>query len=265
MIQWLNMGEILNIDNLSKRYDERIILENVSFSANAGEIIALLGASGSGKTTLLRIIAGLDRHFTGSIKLFGQDSTTYFQSQRVAIVLQRYANFPWLSVLENLMEALRRSPLTESQKHIAALEQLDAVGLLDVQHQHIRQLSGGMQQRVALSRALLQAEPLICLDEPLAALDFLNRNSLQDLIRNRIRTTCKSALFVSHDIDEALYIADRILIIRDQAVRSITLPGKPREIDQSYKETAAFLESKSKIRLFLTRAERGHSFANAAQ
>lgn len=247
--------EVVAASELVKAYGDHVVLEGASFSVYSGEIVAVLGASGSGKTTLLRVVAGLDPNFRGVLRLFGQDHERYFRTRRVAIVLQRYANLPWLTVLENVMEALRRSNLNEAQKRAAAREQLQSVGLDAVQDQYIGQLSGGMQQRVALSRALIQSEPLICLDEPLTALDFINRNTLQDLIRKRLRAQGKAALFVSHDVEEALYVADRVLVVRDRGIRSIDLPAKPADVDQAFKDTDIFIGYKAALRNCLTDVE----------
>jgi len=241
------MINVLSVQNLGKSFGRNRVLDGVSFDIAEGEVAAVVGPSGAGKTTLLRIVAGLDGTFDGTVAISGVNYNDYFRSGRVAIVPQQYSNFPWLTVERNLLEALLHRQISMRNKKALIERQLAAVGLSGYEAHYPGQLSGGMQQRVALSRALLQQEPLICFDEPFSALDFLNRNALQDLVRQRIQAEHKTALFVSHDIEEALYISDRLLVLRDGKIVADVLRSFARSVDQSIKNTSAFIELKAHI------------------
>jgi len=207
----------LELRNVSRIFDGKAAVNNISFSAEPGEIIGLLGTSGCGKSTLLRAISGLDTGYDGEIAINGntakeiQDTTGFiFQEPRL---------FPWLSVLDNVTFGLKGN---KNDKNARAQEYLENVGLGDSALLYPRQLSGGMAQRVAIARALVTSPEILLLDEPFSALDAFTKMQLQDLLLDVWKTYQSTIVLVTHDIDEAIYLCDRIIILR----------GQPGELDK---------------------------------
>jgi putative spermidine/putrescine transport system ATP-binding protein len=203
-------------------------LEDVSMSLARGEFVALLGPSGSGKTTLLRIVAGLERPDAGRVLLAGEDITrTPPQRRRMGMVFQSYALFPHMTAADNVAFGLRvrRVPGTEVRRRVADL--LALVGLLDKADRLPSQLSGGEQQRVALARALAPHPEVLLLDEPLSALDARIRVGLRAEIRRIQRHLGITALYVTHDQEEALMLADRVVVMRAGRIEQV---GTPRDV-----------------------------------
>lgn len=194
----------VQIDNASKVFNGRAVLDGFSLSIRPGEFVALLGKSGSGKTTLLRILSGLDEVSSGSA-LVAPARTVVFQEPRL-IQSKR--------VLENVLLGLDNTPARREQ----ALQALAEVGLKDHAHAWPATLSGGEAQRVALARALLRAPQLLMLDEPFAALDALTRLKMQALVADLCRRYQPAVLLVTHDVDEAIQLADRVLVLIDGRV-----------------------------------------------
>jgi ABC-type nitrate/sulfonate/bicarbonate transport system ATPase subunit len=203
----------LVLNRIGKSFDGYPVLSGISLVVEPGEVVGIVGPSGSGKTTLLRIIAGLDREYDGQLSVLGSPAAQYYRDRRIALVLQRYSNFPWLTARGNVLEGLRRCAIPQSERRARADRQLASVGLADAANLHMSQLSGGMAQRVALSRALVQPELILCMDEPLSALDIGNRLALQDIIKSQLSAERKTAVIVSHDVEEALYLSDRVLLM----------------------------------------------------
>jgi sulfonate transport system ATP-binding protein len=196
-------GSGVTLDRLSRIYGSRQVLDDISLSVPAGQFLAIVGRSGCGKSTLLRLIAGLDKPSRGGIALEGatqDDIRVMFQDARL---------LPWLSVLENVALGLPKSRIDDA--HAALAE----VGLADRAHCWPSVLSGGQKQRVALARALIHRPRILLLDEPLGALDALTRIDMQKLIE-RIRQAHQfTVLLVTHDVGEAIALADRVLLIED--------------------------------------------------
>ncbi|WP_087689707.1 MULTISPECIES: ABC transporter ATP-binding protein [unclassified Pandoraea] len=204
------------IEGVSKVYPPRgknaqtVALESVSCSFEAGQLVALLGPSGCGKTTLLRVVAGLTRPTTGVVRIDGQPITG---AQRdFGIVFQSANLMPWRNVLTNVlfpMEILGRADAAAKSR---ARELLELVGLASFADARPHELSGGMQQRVALCRALIHAPRLLLMDEPFGALDDFTRMEMHDLLLNVREHTRAAVMFVTHSISEAIYLSDQVLV-----------------------------------------------------
>jgi NitT/TauT family transport system ATP-binding protein len=230
-------------------------LTDVSFTVNVGEFVALVGASGCGKSTLLRLIAGLDPASSGEILVAGRPFVG--PGRERAMVFQDYSLYPWLSVLDNILfshrlranRALRREPAS-----VAARAQLllQLMGLERVRDAYPNVLSGGMRQRVAIARALLNEPELLLMDEPFGALDAQTREVMHDLILHVLASERRTILFVTHDVEEAVYLADRVIVLapdpgRIDSVWPISLPPA-RERTQQLKEAPEFLAAARQIR-----------------
>ena len=218
----------LRLDAVSRRLGERCLLDALSLSVGAGECLALLGPSGCGKTTTLRLLAGLDPVSSGRILLGGQDITDQPGGQRqVAMVFQSYALYPHLSVHGNLSLGLRIRgvPLREREQRIASVLELLQLG--DLQHRRPAQLSGGQRQRVALARALLRQPRLVLLDEPMSNLDAQLREELRPELRRLLCGGEPPVIYVTHDQQEAMGMADRIALLREGRLQQL---GTAREL-----------------------------------
>ncbi len=208
-------GNSLRVEGLSFAYGSQTILGGIDLNVAEGEFVALLGPSGSGKSTLLRLIAGLERPSRGRISAAGR--AVAGPGPERAVVFQHYALFPWMTVADNVAEAVAKAhpQLSRSERRRRAWEALERVGLGAAAPRHPFELSGGMQQRAAIARALALESPFLLMDEPFGALDPINRAKLQDLLievwqSGRPRRT---VVFVTHDVDEALLLADRVVVM----------------------------------------------------
>ena len=211
----MNEEPLIHISNLNKSYESNgkseLVLKNINFDIGKGETVSILGQSGCGKSTLLNLIGGFESMDKGRILFAGKTVTR--PSRKSVMLFQNYGLLPWRSVLKNVELGLEHSELSKDEKKQQALYYLRMVGLEDRTNHFPRQLSGGMQQRVAIARALAIEPELLLMDEPFGALDTFNRYYLQDellKIQGRANTTI---LLVTHDIDEAIYLSDRIVIM----------------------------------------------------
>jgi NitT/TauT family transport system ATP-binding protein len=206
----------------------------VSLSVGEAELATIVGPSGCGKTTLLRCLAGLLPVSSGEIKLDGERLTS--TPDRLGVVFQDYSRslFPWLSVRRNVMLPLRRSESSRRERRTHAQGALEEVGLGRFADHYPWQLSGGMQQRVAIARAIASRPRLLLLDEPFASVDAQTRAELQDLILKIQRERGMTAIFVTHDIDEAIYLSNRIHVLGPAPARVIRVLeiDLPAERDQ---------------------------------
>lgn len=205
----------LSADRLSLSFDgSKPLFTDVGFSVKQGEVVCLLGPSGVGKSTLLRVLAGLSLAQSGIVKIAGTENTKVHPA--VAFAFQEAGLLPWLNVAENVAFGLdfkSQANLSRSERKQRVDEALAQVGLPDAHARYPSELSGGMAQRVALARCLARQPKILLLDEPFGALDEITRHQMQDLllaIREKYRT---AAIMVTHDIDEALLVADRILLL----------------------------------------------------
>ncbi|MDR1246147.1 MAG: ATP-binding cassette domain-containing protein [Clostridiales Family XIII bacterium] len=219
----------LEIRNITKRFAGQAALEDVSADIDKGEMVCVLGPSGCGKTTLLRIIAGLETADSGSVYIDGGDCTSQPPGKRnFGIVFQSYALFPNMTVSDNIMFGLhRRRGLGREEMRARVDDVLGMVDLLEHRNKYPRQLSGGQQQRAALARAIAPAPSYLLLDEPLSALDAKVRVRLRGEIRGIQRALGITAVMVTHDQEEALTMADKIIVMNNAAV---VQTGTPREI-----------------------------------
>lgn len=215
----------LRIAGVGKRFGAFEALKNISLSIEEGEFVCFLGPSGCGKTTLLRAIAGLDPQTSGTIEQAGRDISLLPPSQRdFGIVFQSYALFPNLTVLKNVAYGLENRRMRREEARKRAMDLLDMVGLTDQAEKYPAKLSGGQQQRVALARALATSPGLLLLDEPLSALDAKVRLHLRKEIKDLQARLNITTIMVTHDQEEALTMADRIVVMRGGVIEQVGTP-----------------------------------------
>jgi iron(III) transport system ATP-binding protein len=215
----------LRIRELSKRFGDFTALDRISLDVYEGEFVCFLGPSGCGKTTLLRAIAGLDPQSQGTIEQAGRDISRLPASKRdFGIVFQSYALFPNLTAAKNVAYGLENAGLPRARVEARVRELLQTVGILDHGDKYPAQLSGGQQQRVALARALATSPGLLLLDEPLSALDAKVRVHLRHEIRQLQRQVGVTTIMVTHDQEEALTIADRIVVMNRGVIEQVGTP-----------------------------------------
>jgi sulfonate transport system ATP-binding protein len=226
----------LDVHVRAKRFGTRAVLKDVRVRLQPGEIVALVGASGCGKSTLLRIAAGLDADFDGHVRVAGRPHAA--PSSDVGFVFQEPRLFPWCSVTDNI--AFERGGASRDDSQVAAL--LAEVGLPGYGDALPRQLSGGQAQRVALARGIAGRPRVLLLDEPFSAVDAFTRIKLQALLLALVRRHRVAALVVTHDIDEAVWLGDRVLVLDADPGRlheEIAVPlAQPRERDSTALATA---------------------------
>jgi sulfate transport system ATP-binding protein len=218
----------IEVSNLTKTYGDFVALDDVSVKIPTGQLTALLGPSGGGKSTLLRVIAGLDTADTGVVSIEGTDATSLPpQKRNVGFVFQHYAVFKHMSVAKNVAFGLeiRRRPKPEVKRRVEEL--LDLVHLSQFAHRMPSQLSGGQRQRMALARALAVEPTVLLLDEPFGALDAKVRKELRDWLRRLHDEVHVTTVFVTHDQEEALEVADEIVVINQGRVEQV---GSPDEL-----------------------------------
>ncbi|MBE7685176.1 ABC transporter ATP-binding protein [Tenacibaculum piscium] len=230
--------ELLSVKKVGKIFDNGkvIALKNVSFSLKKGKIVAIVGESGSGKTTLIRLITGLETVSEGTILLKEKvvSSISEFvvpQRRNVGMVFQDYALFPHFSVADNIAYGL--SKLSAQVKKERIKEVLKLVGLSEKENSYPHELSGGQQQRVALARALAPKPELLILDEPFSNLDVILRNQLRKDILAILKQTNTTAIFVTHDIKDAMAISDEIIVLKNGVILQ---QGNTKEVSENPKE-----------------------------
>ena len=222
------MSQFIEIRNVVKRFGANTVLRNISLDVQKGEMVSLLGPSGCGKSTLLRAIAGLNIIEEGQIIVDGQDVTNVDARKRqVGMVFQSYALFPNMTVAQNVAFGLSLQKRPKHEIDLKVSEMMDMVGLKGKEYQRPSQLSGGQQQRVALARALVMNPKVLLLDEPLSALDAQIRQNLRFQIREIQQKMHMTAVFVTHDQEEAMTISDRVFVMCDG---SIVQEGSPETI-----------------------------------
>lgn len=213
------------VRGLSKTFETRHgsvhALDGISLTVGHNEFISLLGTSGCGKSTLLRIMAGLETPSAGSVTFDG--STIHGPGPERGMVFQSYTLFPWLTVIDNIAYGLREKGVARRQRRETAQHYIELVGLTGFEDQFTTALSGGMQQRVALARALANDPKALLLDEPFGALDMLTRETMQELLLGIWQRSPKTVVMVTHDVDEAILLANRVVVMSAR-------PGRIREI-----------------------------------
>ncbi|MEV7085306.1 ABC transporter ATP-binding protein [Streptomyces sp. NPDC093085] len=226
---------MLRIEGLGHRYGATEALRDIELTVPEGQLLTLVGPSGCGKSTLLRCVAGLIGPSSGRVTLDGVPVAGV--PERLGVVFQDYSRslFPWLTVRDNVALPLRRHGLGRAERHAAAARMLAQVGLEGAERRRPWQLSGGMQQRVALARALVARPSLLLMDEPFGALDARTREDLEDLLLGLHRAEGMTVLLVTHDIDESVYVADRVVVLapgpgRVRADLPVRLPAERDQI-----------------------------------
>jgi NitT/TauT family transport system ATP-binding protein len=213
----------LILDSVCKRFGEgraaQLVLDQISLTMHTGQFLALLGSSGSGKSTLMRLVAGLEKPTSGSLSLDGRPIRGPGSDR--GMVFQKYSLYPWLTAAQNVAFGLELKGLERSQIKERTAFYLEVVGLVDSAKRLPRELSGGMQQRVAIARALAAEPRLLLLDEPFGALDLQIRESMQEFLYNLWRSTGLSVLLITHDIDEALLLAQQVHILAPRPGRIV--------------------------------------------
>ncbi len=226
------MNDLLKVAQISCRYDDKIIIPELSFSVKQGQIACLLGPSGCGKTTALRAIAGFEPVYSGSIELAGNiiskpGETLVPEKRKVGMVFQDYALFPHLTVHDNIAFGIQDKDRTERDKIITDL--LQTIKLADHATYYPHQLSGGQQQRVALARALAPSPTILLLDEPFSNLDTELRRSLSLEVRDILKQNNITAILVTHDQTEAFTVADEIGLLQNGVLQQW---GEPQSLRQ---------------------------------
>jgi len=206
----------LKIQDLSKSFNredgsEMAALDHLSLDIADKEFVCVLGSSGCGKTTLLRLIAGLDQDREGQIILDGEEM--HGPSPKIGFVFQEYSLFPWRTVIDNIVFGLEMNGVGREERYRTAERYLELVGLKQFRNSYPSELSGGMRQRVAVARALALEPVLLLMDEPFGALDAQTRNMLQKELLVIWEKTRKTIVFITHSVDEAVFLADRIIVL----------------------------------------------------
>ncbi len=233
------MTALLDVQVQRKRYGHRDVLAGVHLRLDEGEVVSLVGASGCGKSTLLRLVAGLDRDYVGRIALDGRPVTA--PTRDIRFVFQEPRLFPWLSVARNVAFDLGGTLDAEAAARVDAL--LDDVGLGGLGARLPKQLSGGQAQRVAIARGLFVRPRVLLLDEPFSAVDAFTRMRLQDLLLRLAQAHGITLLLVTHDVEEAVHLSDRVLVLdADPGRLRATIPiALPRPHSRDGADTAAAL------------------------
>ena len=211
----------LEANGITAWFGERQVLSNVSLVMPAGVITSLIGPSGCGKSTLIRILAGLEQASTGEVLLNGNAVSK--PGPERGMVFQGYTLFPWLTVKRNVMFGLIESGYGEGEAEAEALQWIDLIGLKRFAESYPHQLSGGMKQRVAIARALANRPKILLMDEPFGALDAQTRAKMQAYLLEIWKNIDITVFFITHDLDEAVYLADRILVLKAN-------PGEVQEL-----------------------------------
>ncbi len=215
----------LSVKDLCKSYDQKTVLDHVSFDLMEGEFLSILGPSGCGKTTLVRILIGLEKADSGEILKGGQDISSLPSFERgMGIVFQNYALFPNMTVQQNVEYALTLHKETKGTARQTALRILEQVGLTDQLKKKPHQLSGGQQQRVAIARTLAMNPDIILLDEPISALDVTNREIMKSELKSIQKTFNATMLFITHDQEEAFFLSDRIMVMSEGRIEQMDTP-----------------------------------------
>jgi NitT/TauT family transport system ATP-binding protein len=255
---------VVSVDRLGKVYEskERRVeaIGDLSFQIRPGDFTCIVGPSGAGKTTLLKCLAGLLAPTRGTVRVNGHPVTS--PPEEMAVVFQEYGRslFPWKTVRENVELPLRERKLPKAERARLVAEALEAVGLGSVGNAYPWQLSGGMQQRVAIARAVAYQPKVMVLDEPFAAVDAQTRADLEDLMLRLWAGLGLTLIFVTHDIDEAVYLGQRVLVLSSSPTRvlddvAIDIPG-PRSQAQTRIEPR-FAELRTRVYAGIQRAKSG--------
>ena len=262
----------VRISGISKVFEGDIshgsihVIDNISMDIGAGEFIVYLGPSGCGKTTLMRIVGGLETASDGSVELNGKRVTG--PDRHKGMVFQAYTSFPWLTVYENILFGTKyRKDISAAEKADISRHYLDLVGLSEFADYYVNRISGGMRQRVAIARTLAAGPDILLMDEPFGALDAQTREFLQVKLLEISRIEKKAVIFVTHDVEEAVFLADRIFMFSARPATIIevlsvkdTIPGQ-RSMET--KETEEFFRLRNHVRNVMHAQTREFDATNA--
>lgn len=228
----------------AERGKELTVLRDISFTLHEGEIVAILGRSGAGKSTFLRILAGLVPASSGTVTYRGTDITG--PNPGVGLVFQTFALMPWLTVQANVELGLEARGVPREERRRAALQAIDAIGLDGFENAYPKELSGGMRQRVGIARALAVSPDLLLMDEPFSALDAQTRIIMQEELVSLWEKTKLTTLYVTHNIEEAVMLADRVILLsrrpgKVKDILEISIPRADREKPEHSAEIAGFI------------------------
>ncbi|MGO3210827.1 ABC transporter ATP-binding protein [Brachybacterium sp. AOP42-C2-15] len=241
------VGPHVQVNHLTVRFGENVTaLDDVSLTLQHNEFLSVVGPSGCGKSTLLSVIAGLQDPTSGSVSVGGQEIDAPGRDR--GVVFQGYTLLPWKNVRENVEFGLLDEKMSARERRSTAMEQLATVGLSDFAEAYPNQLSGGMKQRVAIARSLAYKPRVLLMDEPFGALDALTRRSMQILLTKVWDEHRLTVLFITHDIDEAVYLADRVIVMsphpgRIASEHTVPLP-RPRTREEMFAPEAQELSAK---------------------
>lgn len=257
---------LLEVEHLKKVYESATstveAIGDIGFTMRRGELVCIVGPSGCGKTTLLKCIAGLLRPTSGSVRIDGREVTG--PPPNMAVVFQEYGRslYPWLSVRENVGLPLRHKKLTKAERAGLIDDALTAVGLDHAAGSYPWQLSGGMQQRVAIARAVAYQPEVLIMDEPFAAVDAQTRADLEDLVRRLHLERGMSILFVTHDIDESVYLGERVVVLSKSPTwvqEDLTVDLSPDRDQITTRALPRFTELRTHVYEQIQRAKRGEA------
>ncbi len=242
---------MLKLEHVGKQFKNgqrhKTVVEDISLDIKPGEFVVLLGPSGCGKSTLLKIMAGLEKPTAGTI--MHDNIPVQRPDQKRGMVFQQFALFPWLTVFENIAFGLRLRNSSEEVVQKTVNRYCNLTGLTSVQHQYPHTLSGGMQQRVAIARTLANDSEIILLDEPFGSLDVQTRSQMQEFLANLWEEERKTMVMVTHDIEEAIYLADRIVVMETKPgrIKEIVVPNFARPRDPDIKFSQEFSDLKKHL------------------
>jgi ABC-type nitrate/sulfonate/bicarbonate transport system ATPase subunit len=226
-------GAPVSIRDLDHSYGELETIDGLDLEIGADGVLGVVGPSGCGKSTLLELVCGLREQGAGEIEVGGERGASGRLSQ-CAFMPQRDMLFPWLSALDNAALALRNAGVRRADARGRAAEHFDRLGLKGFESARPAELSGGMRQRVAFLRTLISGKPVLALDEPFASLDALTRAEMQEWLAGTLAATPRTVVLVSHDVEEALYLSDRVVVLSERPARIVDemAAPAPRESDR---------------------------------
>lgn len=233
----------VTVDGVGKAYDDTVVFQDVDLEVAPGEFVCILGPSGCGKTTLLHLMAGLDEPTSGTVRFDGEPVDG--PDHRRGVVFQDPLLYPWLSVRENIGFGPDIRGEAADEDRIDDL--IAMIGLEEFEHASPSELSGGMKQRVSLARTLANDPELLLLDEPFSALDAITKMELQDELHRIIETLGLTAAFVTHDIEEAVYLGDRVAVLSERPSEIVGVVDADGDEALDDRESEAFLEKRNEV------------------
>lgn len=247
------MSAAIEITSVSAGYGAGAVIADVDLTIGAGEVVALVGRSGTGKTTLLRLAAGLIAPSAGTVRLLGGEPERARSRKRLGLVGQDARLHPWRTVLDNVRLPLEVNPGAHVNGHVTPSEWLTRMGVADAAAAYPHQLSGGMRQRVALARALVIDPEVLLMDEPLASLDELTREDLRVELLRMWEATPRCVLYVTHDVEEAVLLADRVAVLAGRPARLVAQVhvDLPRPRATSLRRASRFYDIVEEVRAHL--------------